>query len=326
VKLSELVTEAVVKPWDVQPVSKSLETMLNGPYSNFWKSVEVGGLLFRGFNEDITGNENFVTIDTTKAVRTSRDLSNLYQLMMDQSTAFRGYPSRSSSLICSTSRKTANRYAIGMKGNVVVVVPPNSASIAVSNHQDFIFTSFFEMNSITSFDRAMKMRLTSLGVKPDVSSDQSASWTDASSINKHFSDGTAEEQLYMLIPFTQMNLIDPSRDYRPIYLSAGKFEPISPEHQKFLAENGANTKFGNLILNAFRKSKARRFDEMSSAVITPETLGIKLAKPGDALKHDVECWTSGKCLIISLDEIKTLLQTFRKAGGKVAGTYHELML
>ncbi len=327
ISFKQYLNEVAVKPWVVKPVSQKLESLLAGNYSNFYDAASSGGLLFRGFKENILGSENFVTLDSTGSSRTSRDTNNLYQLLMDRSAALKGYPSRSNSIICSSSLHVAGFYGGGMKGVRVVVVPPNSAKVAQCSEADFLNVSLrtfkFEMSGL---DGSLFRRFSIAGLQPDIKGNID-SWTDAGKLNAHLAEGSAELQFYMLIPFLGFGIFRGDDEITiAIRRAAVAYKPLSPEHEKYLKEYGANTTAGNLILEAFRSTKSRRFDALSTLLMTPETLDLSLIKPGSAINGSKECWFSGKALLIRLNEVKTLLQQMKKSGASVSSAYSEIYL
>jgi hypothetical protein len=78
-------------------------------------------------------------VDSSTGIRTSKDTNNFYQLMMDSSTALKDYPSRSNSLICSTSYNTADNY-VRHNGKTYAVFPFDGTDIVESDQDDFINT------------------------------------------------------------------------------------------------------------------------------------------------------------------------------------------
>ena len=75
----------------------------------FEQLVKGKNVLFRGF-KDSSGLGTIATIDSTNARRMSRDTNNLYQLMLARSQDLKHIPDRSNSLICSTNLEKADRF------------------------------------------------------------------------------------------------------------------------------------------------------------------------------------------------------------------------
>ena len=96
-------------------------------------AIEAGNFIYRGFSG---GLENKITfIDSSNGRRVSKDSSGMYQLMMDASDAFKGYPSRSNSFICTTERSDTQLY-----GEPYIVFPKKGTKIAISEEPDFWHT------------------------------------------------------------------------------------------------------------------------------------------------------------------------------------------
>ena len=127
----EFLSEKIIKKWNSKPleIDKAIN-ILNKHCSNGLKAIANGGILYRG---DAKINGNFEIIDPSVGIRTSRDTNNLYQLMMDSSSALDDYPSRSKSLICHTKFEGAEFYK-----NPRVIIPFDDVPIVVSSSDDFI--------------------------------------------------------------------------------------------------------------------------------------------------------------------------------------------
>jgi hypothetical protein len=83
-----------------------------------------------------------LSIDSSKHKRYARNTSSLYITMMNESEYWKGYPSRSKSIICSTSISTAKSY-----GDVFRVIPLKENSEFVVCPKSDIFFSFQNMMS-----------------------------------------------------------------------------------------------------------------------------------------------------------------------------------
>ena len=98
--------------------------------ANNLKAIEDGDFIFRGFSGGLENSISF--IDSSTGHRMSRDSSGIYQLMMDVSEAFKDYPSRSNSFICTTDGAGTKRY-----GQPYIVFPKAGTKIAISEDFDF---------------------------------------------------------------------------------------------------------------------------------------------------------------------------------------------
>ena len=131
-KLEEL-REGIVKSWDVKPLDLDPIEAL----SKYCKSAETmianGTVLWRG-----DAGHKLKLIDPRTGIRTSKSSDNFYQQLMDASSHLKSYPSRSNSLICSSSKKVAEGYASG--GNsLYAVFPVDGTEIAVHPSDDFLY-------------------------------------------------------------------------------------------------------------------------------------------------------------------------------------------
>ena len=100
--------------------------------------------LYRG----VTGfYDNYAIVDPTLKKRKSANTHNYYTLMMDNLPSWQGWPKRSRSLICSTSKKKTMAYSEydfdngGSYLSIYQVLPFNGAKLAVCPRDD-IWTSF----------------------------------------------------------------------------------------------------------------------------------------------------------------------------------------
>ena len=87
-----------------------------------------GRLLYRGKPGSIKPQ----IADSRNSVRTSANTSNEYTLMLDSALAWKSFPKRSKSFICTTNSGYAGEY-----GNVLIVFPPDEAKIACAQAKDF---------------------------------------------------------------------------------------------------------------------------------------------------------------------------------------------
>lgn len=146
ITFKQFLAEGKVKTWDHAAIDaeKAFE-LLNAYCKSGLASIANGSVLWRGDKN----HGPYRAIDPSTGLRTSKDTDNLYQLLMDNSSALSEYPSRSKSLICSTSQGTAQSY----NEIVYAVFPIDGTQIAVSSLSDFIHTrvdvfgSKFDINS-----------------------------------------------------------------------------------------------------------------------------------------------------------------------------------
>lgn len=118
----------VMTAWDEK--AGDLKEAVKWIMTNNLSAIESGDLIFRGFSGGVMAEISF--IDSSQGRRMSRDSSGIYQLMMDASDAFKDFPSRSNSFICTTDPSGTKRY-----GSPYVIFPKKGTVIAVSEEEDF---------------------------------------------------------------------------------------------------------------------------------------------------------------------------------------------
>ncbi len=277
ITFKQFLNEAVIKPWSVdKPGLKKAIELLNKNHRAGLHAIQSGGLLFRGFKSGMTNRTAIIQIDTTKSHRTSRDSSNLYQLMMDTSTALKQFPSRSNSLICSTSIYTAAGY-----GDLFVIVPIDGTMIAMSGADDFLNDQEVE-NAKLGF-RSMHLdmvnsRLDRILKTFKIKKDSKGKFTDINRIDAALAKLTSEEIAGLL--FGERLVTDAS--------------------DKLIAFLDAN--------------KSNRLSALSSVLMTPSALDLKLKEFGQHLQSDRECWFSGKAIAIPWKTFELMIPQLIKLG------------
>jgi hypothetical protein len=262
ISFKEFLTEKKIEPWSVEKISvDEAIAMLNKYCKSGLKAIETGTLLYRGSKG--LGGQSFKVLDSTNSVRTSRDTSNMYQLMMDTSESMSKIPSRSNSFICSTSRNTAENY-----GHTAVVFPFDGSPIAVSSIPDFIEAKIDDRDITDRISKELRRTADevggclkyNLGIKPGAGVYQ---WTDASMINSKLK-------------------------------AIGK-DKIKKEWNSYFFNGKPSPKF-DALLNSANVNKI--FTAICTHMITPASINVSVAHMGDKLKDNVECWFSGKAIAI----------------------------
>lgn len=129
-RFKEFIVEKAIVKW----TSKSIKLndaieLLNKHCKDGLTAVSNNGILYRGFKH----SSKAMVIDASTGERTSKDTNNLYQLMMDNSTALVDYPKRSKSLICTSKLWEAESY-----GRAAAIIPFDGTKIVCSDEDDFI--------------------------------------------------------------------------------------------------------------------------------------------------------------------------------------------
>jgi len=98
--------------------------------------------IFRG----MSGSGNYKFVDPSKHIRKSAHTKNYYTLLIDNLPAWKNYPKRSKSIVCTTNLATANIYGI-----VYIVFPFNGSKIGVCKGND-IWYSFKKVKDMYNFN------------------------------------------------------------------------------------------------------------------------------------------------------------------------------
>lgn len=132
ITFKQFLSEKVISKAEMEKlqVEKAIE-LLNKHCKNGLKAIENGDVLYRG-EKGVRGD--FILVDSKSMVRTSRDTNNLYQLMMDNSTALNEYPKRENSIICTTDFGEATAY----HSNVRVLFPFDGTNVVTTGVDDLL--------------------------------------------------------------------------------------------------------------------------------------------------------------------------------------------
>ena len=223
----------------------------------------------------------FSAVDSSTGVRTSKDTNNLYQLMMDNAEDLKDVPSRSNSMICSSNRGTAASYGAG---DLYAVFPADGTKIAVSKEEDFIHT---------------KIDFPRFGLR-------------GMSIRNGF-------RTLLLDPFTisatakQTDIA--ALDAVPAKLSLEQIERIGAQLEHFLDA-------GSQITEYFKRNKNHLFSSIANDFFTRGNLGVHTITAGESINaDDVECWFSGKAVMIRSDIFKMIIAKMKGLGLPVHKKY-----
>lgn len=313
-------TNNVIEPWEISDLPKgdSIVDYLLKNCSESLKALENDSVLWRGDKNRINGS----IIDSTNAKRFSKDTNNLYQLMMEKSKLFSNYPKRTNSIICTSRYGTATAY-----GNPYAIFPTNGTKIVVSNCSDFIGmmpkSGFFSGISLNDISYAFENFFSFLGISHRIKVE---SLTD---IDDKLSKYSPVEILALLsvlnsfrfsIPNFPNNLkalyqfnVFTNRDYIIDKLKT---------YVEWIKEHGVGEGSFEQVLKALEHKKS--FSAFCDQ-LTPENLDLKLVNPGDKIKDDVECWFSGKAVIIPIKEFSQILHQLKQQNVGISQTYKHLM-
>lgn len=130
-KINEVVATALADPrtqatniWAMPKIIRTLEENC----SDAIQAMREDKFIYKGFGNS---RGNFLLTDPTLKERKSANTTNQYTLLLDNLPAWKEYPNRSKSLICTTSSSVAETY-----GETYLVVPFNGAKIGVCPDED----------------------------------------------------------------------------------------------------------------------------------------------------------------------------------------------
>jgi hypothetical protein len=305
----QFLSEAIVKSWSSYNVlTDDAINLLNTHCKDGLKAIANNGLLYRG---DKSFSGDFVSLDLSDMVRTSRDSNNLYQLMMDNSTSLSSFPKRSNSLICSTSVTGARNYST----NVYAIIPYDNTMIVVGEQDDFPETKYasgmFKNISLNDFGYALGGPGTCFLSVLRIDRNAGNQYTDLAKIDSALSKATPEE-IYLAM-HAGYNLADKagcalSRDdfpksYRDTFeMFLGKPSLLVMTSLANYIKTAKLTVQQNRLLNYLKAlPKNERFSTIMNDSMTPENLELSLVRYGSKLPTQAEVWFSGKAIAIKLD-------------------------
>lgn len=273
ITFKQFLDEAVLQRWESEDVElEQAIKVLNQDYKRGIGAIANGAILFRG--DRTMSSISFV--DTTNSVRTSRDTNNLYQLMFDASKEMQHIPSRTNSLICTTSAAYALDY-----GTVNVVVPIDGSTVAYcKDHHDIFFTSIRTRLtngslSIEGLCYEIENILSDVGLKLDAAEGE--------------------------FKFTSISEID---------------RYLTRKNPSEIIKGAESLNQGELMKVLSRCPDNKKFTAMSTALMTPDTLGVGTFRYGAGIDtpqaftdKGVECWVSGKCAIIPGETFRSIVNT-----------------
>lgn len=272
----EFIAEGIVKKWEVVSVDvQKANALLNAHCKSGFESIANGSVLWRG---DANRGE-YVAIDSSTGVRTSKDTNNLYQMMMDASTNLKHVPSRSKSLICSNDFKIADKYG----SKLYAVFPEDGTKIAVSRVEDFIDQNIYAL-------------------KKTVDLRQGLSWM-------------------LLNPF-RLSLTAKRTSLKELDEAAAKtpFDAVERGiNQMFKYQDNEN------MVDYFQKNHKHLLTSFANDFFTAGNLDIDVIQVGDKIVHgSVECWFSGKTVMIESSVFKQILKQMSKKKMPIHRRYSKL--
>lgn len=324
----------IVSKWDKDDLS--VEKMIEMVNENCRESLRAiqqpSGLLFRGFGTLPGPKGTPVFLDSSNALRASRDSNNIYQLLMDRSPEMKdkNIPSRSKSFICITDHYNASVH--GGDDRVYVVLPYNGTTVAYTASDDIFNSNMsipqFDIRNQSPEDAGATLgnRLQSMGIKPDFGSTR---YKDADYINQEIAKIPAE--VVAVFIFGELDFYDIFKDN----IFDGEKITYAAQNRITSAFNVAHRvkdrtliaatlkKYESSILPYFKKkieivkqNHDKFFDYIASFIKTSQ-FKVKTVVAGQKIPDEVECWFSGKCIAIPTPLFKRMLLKMRDNGTKI---------
>lgn len=314
-KLQEL-HEAVIKKWDVKDADiYTAINFLNESCKDGLESIQQGSLLYRGFVDE-PSDKDFVIIDSSNSIRTSRDSNNLYQLMME--AALPDVPSRSASIICSTNMYTASMYS-NLSIPPRVIIPVDETILALSDVEDFKDAMLAspagdaQYMCIDDLSDSMKDAVTKLGL-PKTEFDSSKELINLFARTNPFA--VCLELFKYSLEFKGKNATElEDMSHQGSSNDLFKLAEIIAKNPEVVKPPAKFNKLLALLQNAPPKE---RFRVVSSTFFpSAKSVGISLIRFENKLPADKEVWFSGKCVAIKLPMMISIVQQMVKQNMKV---------
>jgi hypothetical protein len=319
-RLSEFLLEKTVitKRWETGALEVDAAIkLLNAHCKDSLKDIASGTILWRGMNLKMPNRA--LIIDSTDSSRTSRDTWNAYQLMMDISTNLHDYPKRSNSVICSTSHDEASMYANFNDSGVWAVFPYDNTDIVVSNKMDFLRSRIKGLDAnVYGLTSGIDRFLYSLLGKSDMKT---------ATIKNKLVDASAVDDNLTKID-SELIMAYLNRNFPGLFINKNRLGTLYHVHKDsidleekiqrlsvLMQKPGVLTTIGKKVYGALNDNPMQKFTELSSILMTPDALGLKIVKPGNLSKNaSKECWFSGKCVVIKNSLLTEIVATMKRQG------------
>lgn len=269
---------------------------------------DVKNYLYRGFEDD----GDYYIIDGSKGKRVSRNTTNYYTVIIDEifktSVSYKGYPLRSESIICSTSKKTAEHY-----GNLYVVLPFKGVEIGYIGSDD-IWNKEIEIGDFNLKIDQWNIIFEYMNISDDNFHDI------INTLVRDHRDGIMELKQYVEDLYHDLHSEDD--DYDEYYeANADAIEEVINDSEAYLGFELTND--ANDLVNVMKESNLSKYiilvkmfgceelsrDELEKKIrnlYDPYELGFELIKTDRLNQHtdheDVECWFGDKCVAVSFDK------------------------
>lgn len=257
--------------------------LLNTKCSIGRKTLMTGDLLYRGAKM----GEGVKVIDPSTGFRTSKDTNNVYQVMMDSAKDLQDVPSRSKSIICTSSGSNASSYA--HDGNLWVLFPYDGTELAVLNSSDLLYCTVAPVSATLPSLNKMQINTVSYYV---------GNWLRE---NKIISD----EKL-----LDSSGLDEKLSKCNPETLARTFFTEFSPY---IMGSNRGG--FTYHLQGVFEKHRKNIFTHLSNTFFSKKSLNLSMVEYGQPIaQKENEIWFSNQCLAIHTPEFTKLLAHLKKSG------------
>jgi hypothetical protein len=243
--------------------------LIKTDYSEAWDKLNDGIAIYRG----TVNNSDFFITDPSIGNRTSANTFNYYTAIIDNSKRWRGYPKRSKSVIGATTKSYSKRY-----GSTFYVLPINGSNIGVAPEEDF-WKSFPIVNQ----------RLAKLGLKVQ---------------NLHELNLIIKDLISIAVP----NINPDIKGFSTLAKSLKEVDEFLNK-KAYLKDGDIDKRLLKYAIGFFNTSSDDKINclEDIDSILDPDDNGFKKFKLIDfAIRGDQEVWTDGKCLMISVDKLKSL--------------------
>jgi len=243
---------------------------------------KTGLVIYRGVN---SSSDDFYTISPSKFTRVSANTENYYTLINDNSPAWRDYPKRSKSVVCTTDHIMAYKY-----GTVYAVFPFDNAKIGVCSNEDY-WSSFPFLASVIGIDLMLSFN------------DELRNTFNVSIVRKY--TGTIDNIKTYSELREKFKKLD---EFIKIY-DSGTITDIYPDYEY----DKDYKNFIDLLRNQYSIDLFSKYydfndtEEYLRYFLDPKLNKFKLKKVGSELPSDAEVWTDSDCVMIKMEILKNIL-------------------
>lgn len=333
ITFKQYLEEAIISKWDVKDTSvKKAIVYLNANCKDGLKAIKNNAVLFRG--SSLRTEKGFAIIDSSTGARTSRDSNNMYQLMMDNSSALSAFPKRTHSLICTTDIDKA-----ALHGNVNIIIPIDGTQLALADANDF-FNNQIRSNLYSGDIEDLSSYMGQIALIFGANAITKFGYVDIKAVNAAFSKyGPAQVAVMCavilghIMPFHLDVKSDFKSDFselaflgRKRKIKSGDYKIIKRVAEAFLDGKLCNiSKIISKYYDVLKDNPNSMLNALANVIVTPQTLNIKLAKFGNKLPIETEVWFSGKAVIISIDMFTSILDEMKKLKMPVPSELYSIM-